>query len=60
MLTFEISVPPNVKFEVDDIEKPWAHSSPFDFIHCRGMAACIADWPYLAKQSFELGPTLFV
>ncbi len=55
MLTAEIRVPPNVKFEVDDIEKEWAYSSSFDFIHCRAMAAVIADWPRLTKQCFQLG-----
>ncbi|KAK0633849.1 S-adenosyl-L-methionine-dependent methyltransferase [Immersiella caudata] len=40
-------VPPNVKFEIDDVESPWLHEKPFDFIFCRYMCACIADWPKL-------------
>ncbi|KAF5516488.1 Secondary metabolism regulator LAE1 [Colletotrichum siamense] len=27
--------PPNVKFEIDDIEEPWTFSQPFDYIHSR-------------------------
>jgi hypothetical protein len=58
MLTAGIRVPPNVRFEVDDIENEWTYSSPFDFIHCRAMAAVIANWPRLAKQCFQLGTHL--
>lgn len=47
------SVPPNVKFEVDDVESPWVHSTPFDYIFVRYMTACIADWPKLAQNVFE-------
>ncbi|KAK1753311.1 S-adenosyl-L-methionine-dependent methyltransferase [Echria macrotheca] len=46
-------VPPNVKFEVDDVESPWMYAEPFDFIYCRYMAACIADWPKLMKSAFD-------
>lgn len=28
-------VPPNVQFEVFDVETTWDYSSPFDYIHCR-------------------------
>jgi hypothetical protein len=58
ILTPGFRVPPNVKFEVDDIENEWVYSSPFDFIHCRAMAAVIADWPRLAKQCFQLSVQL--
>ncbi|KAK2018692.1 methyltransferase domain-containing protein [Colletotrichum eremochloae] len=34
-------VPPNVKFEIDDVESPWAHSHKFDFIFCRYMPKLI-------------------
>lgn len=46
-------VPPNVSFEVDDIEAPWAFSRPFDFVHCRYLAGSIADWPRLVQQAFQ-------
>lgn len=28
-------VPPNVQFEIFDVEGTWNYSSPFDFVHCR-------------------------
>ncbi|KAL4945536.1 hypothetical protein BDV06DRAFT_26525 [Aspergillus oleicola] len=46
-------VPPNVRFNVDDVEKQWVVSEPFDFIHCRYMAGSIKDWPRLVKQCFD-------
>jgi SAM-dependent methyltransferase len=46
-------VPPNCRFEVDDIEDPWTYSGPFDLIHCRYMAGCIKDWPKLMSQAYK-------
>lgn len=46
-------VPPNVHFEVDDVEAEWTYSQKFDFIHCRTMSACIRDWPALVKKCKE-------
>jgi SAM-dependent methyltransferase len=46
-------VPPNVYFEVDDIEEPWTYSSPFDFIHGKWLAGSIRDWPKLMRQSYD-------
>ncbi|KAI9802514.1 MAG: hypothetical protein M1833_001586 [Piccolia ochrophora] len=46
-------VPPNVQFEVDDVEGEWTHTAPFDYIHCRYMATSIADWPSLVKRCHE-------
>ncbi|OHE94360.1 methyltransferase domain-containing protein [Colletotrichum orchidophilum] len=45
-------VPPNVKFEVDDVESPWINEQKFDFIFCRYMAGSIVDWPKLMKQVY--------
>jgi hypothetical protein len=47
------SVPPNVTFEVDDIEEPWIFSRKFDFIHSRMMTASIEDWPKFFDQAFK-------
>ncbi|KAJ0377293.1 hypothetical protein COL26b_004484 [Colletotrichum chrysophilum] len=44
-------VPPNVKFEVDDVESPWVGRS-YDYIFCRSMAGAIADWPKLVNNIF--------
>ncbi|RAH55966.1 TAM domain methyltransferase [Aspergillus piperis CBS 112811] len=46
-------VPPNVKFVVDDVEKDWMESAPYDYIHCRYMAGSIRDWPRLIQQCYE-------
>ncbi|KAL4808156.1 S-adenosyl-L-methionine-dependent methyltransferase [Aspergillus unguis] len=44
-------VPPNVIFEVDDVESEWPSRPPFDFIHSRYMCGSIEDWPRLARQA---------
>ncbi|KAF5522698.1 Secondary metabolism regulator LAE1 [Colletotrichum aenigma] len=46
-------VPPNVKFEVDDVESEWVHNEKFDFTFCRYMAASISDWPKLMSRIYE-------
>ncbi|KAH0544444.1 hypothetical protein FGG08_001471 [Glutinoglossum americanum] len=46
-------VPPNVYFEVDDVESPWAYNEPFDFIHCRYLTTAITDWPKLVSQVYQ-------
>jgi trans-aconitate methyltransferase len=43
-------VPPNVRFEVDDLEDDWTFTYPFDYVHSRYMAGSIKDWPRLMKQ----------
>ena len=42
-----------MKFEVDDAEETWTFSEPFDFIHCRYLAAALADWPKLLQQAYQ-------
>jgi hypothetical protein len=46
-------VPPNVSFEIDDVEQPWIYNFDFDYIHSRYMATAIADWPKLLRQAFR-------
>lgn len=46
-------VPPNVKFEVDDLEEEWVYSTKFDYIHVRYLACSIRDWPKLMQQCFR-------
>jgi hypothetical protein len=46
-------VPPNVKFEIDDVECPWVYEMPFDFIFCRYMTGSITDWPKLVERVHE-------
>ncbi|KAL2207636.1 S-adenosyl-L-methionine-dependent methyltransferase [Sarocladium strictum] len=45
--------PPNVKFEVDDVESPWMHDAKFDYVFCRYLAACILDWPKLVGNIYS-------
>ncbi|EON69643.1 hypothetical protein W97_08903 [Coniosporium apollinis CBS 100218] len=46
-------VPPNVFFEVDDLEKPWTFNQKFNFIHCRMMTVSFSDWPGFFERAFE-------
>ncbi|KXH44085.1 hypothetical protein CSIM01_04389 [Colletotrichum simmondsii] len=46
-------VPPNVKFEVDDLEEPWTYSQPFDYIHSRAMNSSVSDWKAYLKKCFD-------
>ncbi|KAK2730844.1 methyltransferase domain-containing protein [Colletotrichum kahawae] len=49
--------PPNVKFQIDDIEEPWTYSQPFDYIHSRTMTFSVADWKeYIQKCYDNLSP----
>ncbi|KAK1726224.1 S-adenosyl-L-methionine-dependent methyltransferase [Colletotrichum acutatum] len=45
-------LPPNVDFEVDDIEEEWVFDEPFDYIHSRLMTSSIADWKEPQVQIF--------
>ncbi|KAL2055311.1 hypothetical protein ABVK25_004649 [Lepraria finkii] len=46
-------VPPNVRFEIDDVEEQWTYHQKFDFIHSRIIGYGIKDWPKLLRQCFE-------
>ncbi|KAK1146255.1 hypothetical protein N8T08_003345 [Aspergillus melleus] len=45
--------PPNVVFEVDDVEAEWPPRRPFDLIHARYMCGSIQDWPKLFHQAYQ-------
>lgn len=48
-------VPPNVTFEVDDIEQAWTYErNSFDLIHIRQLCGFISDWPKLYKQALRI------
>lgn len=53
VLTILHRVPPNVKFEVDDIEDEWTYSRPFEYIHSRLMTSSLSDWPVFLRRCFE-------
>lgn len=46
-------IPPNLTFQVDDIEEPWSFSQPFDYIHSRMMTSSLADWKTYLRQCFD-------
>ena len=46
-------VPPNLTFEIDDVESEWSYSTAFDFIHTRHMDFSIGDWPKLVANCFK-------
>ncbi|PBP24865.1 hypothetical protein BUE80_DR004213 [Diplocarpon rosae] len=48
-----LSVPPNLSFEIDDIEETWTYSYKFDFIHSRMMVGSIGNWPKLFERAYE-------
>ncbi|KAK1848085.1 methyltransferase domain-containing protein [Colletotrichum chrysophilum] len=46
--------PPNVKFEIDDVEESWTYSEPFDYIHSRMMNSSISDWRDYIKKCYDI------
>ncbi|KAK1849481.1 methyltransferase domain-containing protein [Colletotrichum chrysophilum] len=44
--------PPNVKFEIDDVESPWVDRT-YDFINCHWMMGSIQDWPKLISNCYK-------
>ncbi|RSL89655.1 hypothetical protein CEP52_014859 [Fusarium oligoseptatum] len=55
------SVPPNVQFQIDDIDEEWTYSMPFDFVHSRMMNSSVKDWRvYLKKCLQSLAPGGYV
>ena len=47
------SVPPNVEFQIDDLEDEWTYSKPFNYIHSRMLAGSIKDWRAYLQNCFE-------
>ncbi|RDW56506.1 S-adenosyl-L-methionine-dependent methyltransferase-19 [Coleophoma crateriformis] len=46
-------VPPNLVFQIDDLESNWTFSEKFDFIFSRMMIGSFADVPRFIQQSFD-------
>ncbi|KAK0615133.1 methyltransferase [Bombardia bombarda] len=46
-------VPPNSAFEVDDLEKGWTFTLPFDFIFFRSMIGSFRDWKKMVFRAFQ-------
>ncbi|KAF6785947.1 methyltransferase domain-containing protein [Colletotrichum sojae] len=45
--------PPNVRFEIDDLEESWEYSEPFDYIHSRMMNSSISNWKEYIKNCYD-------
>ncbi|KAF4121445.1 hypothetical protein GMORB2_1852, partial [Geosmithia morbida] len=48
-----LSVPPNLNFEIDDLEKEWTWSHKFDFIFARMMLGCFENLPAMMKVAYD-------
>lgn len=47
-------VPPNLQFEVDDLEQEWLwKQNSFDLVHCRFMFMSVRDWPAMLQQAYQ-------
>lgn len=47
-------VPPNVQFEVEDMEEEWTYPDNFfDYIHMRSMSGSFMDWDKVIEQAFR-------
>jgi SAM-dependent methyltransferase len=54
-------VPPNLSFELDDLEGPWRSSRQFDFIHGRMLCLCFNDpAKVIARAAHALRPGGFL
>ncbi|KAK1973061.1 S-adenosyl-L-methionine-dependent methyltransferase [Colletotrichum sublineola] len=51
--TFPDATPPNVVFEVDDLEEEWTYSRPFDYIHSRFMTSSVSDWKVYLQKCYD-------
>jgi cyclopropane fatty-acyl-phospholipid synthase-like methyltransferase len=48
-----VYVPPNLTFQVDDVEETWTYPEEFDFIYSRMMVGSLANVPRFIEQSFN-------
>ncbi|KAK7753051.1 hypothetical protein SLS62_005001 [Diatrype stigma] len=47
-------VPPNLKFEVDDVTLEWTYEpDSFDYVHMRWLVGAIPDWDELFRQVYR-------
>ncbi|KAH7348872.1 S-adenosyl-L-methionine-dependent methyltransferase [Rhexocercosporidium sp. MPI-PUGE-AT-0058] len=46
-------VPPNLNFQIDDLEDEWVFSQKFDFIYSRMLVGSFANWPRFFEQAYE-------
>jgi len=47
-------IPPNLKFELDDVQLDWTYQpDSFDYIHVRCMLGAIQDWAHLYREIYN-------
>lgn len=47
-------VPPNLKFEIDDMEETWTYpDNHFDYIHMRSLSGAFANWDAVLAQAYS-------
>ncbi|KAI1647030.1 S-adenosyl-L-methionine-dependent methyltransferase [Daldinia loculata] len=47
-------IPPNLRFEVDDVTQPWTYEpDSFDYIHIRWLVGAIPDWYALFREAYQ-------
>lgn len=46
-------IPPNVSFQVDDLEQDWIFNNKFDFIYARMLTGSFQDFPAFFTKSYE-------
>ncbi|EFW98908.1 sam dependent methyltransferase [Grosmannia clavigera kw1407] len=47
-------VPPNCKFEIDNINRDWTYAkNSFEFIHIRAMTGCVPNWVQFHRKALE-------
>ncbi|EMR61965.1 putative methyltransferase domain-containing protein [Eutypa lata UCREL1] len=48
-------VPPNLKFEVDDVTLEWTYApDSFDYVHMRWLVGAIPDWDELFREIYKV------
>ncbi|KAI0975175.1 S-adenosyl-L-methionine-dependent methyltransferase [Xylaria arbuscula] len=48
-------IPPNLKFEIDDITQPWTYApDSFDYIHMRWLIGAIPNWYTVFREIFQV------
>ncbi|OHW92777.1 methyltransferase domain-containing protein [Colletotrichum incanum] len=45
--------PPNVHYEIDDLEEEWSFSRKFDYVHSMMMTGAFKDWHNFHRQAFD-------
>ncbi|KAI1432557.1 S-adenosyl-L-methionine-dependent methyltransferase [Xylaria sp. CBS 124048] len=47
-------IPPNLKFEIDDITLPWTYPpNHFDFVHMRWLVGAIPNWNSVFEEAYK-------